>query len=74
MFSLFHALSLRYVRFYPMRSLLIILSIALGVATWVATEALQLALRESVLESANPAGALAVNSLRCSAWPSLGHW
>lgn len=54
MFSLFVTLSLRYVRFYRWRSLLIILSIALGVATWIATETLQRALKKSVLSSANP--------------------
>ena len=57
MLSLFVTLSLRYLRFYRSRSILIILSIALGVATWVATETIQLALKQSVFASALPATA-----------------
>ena len=52
--SLFRTISLRYISHHPVRAMLIILSIALGVATWVATDALQLAMKESTQESVNP--------------------
>lgn len=54
MFSLFQHLSLRYISHHRVRAMLIILSIALGVGTWVATDALQGAMEQSAKESANP--------------------
>jgi len=56
MFSLFWSFSLRYLRRHWGRSLLVVLSIALGVGTWIATDALNLALQRAVRDSISPPG------------------
>jgi len=52
MFSLYQTLSLRYLLKHRLRTALVILSIALGVGTWVATELLHATLSKSI-RSAN---------------------
>jgi ABC-type lipoprotein release transport system permease subunit len=54
MLSLFRTLSFRYLKSHWARSGLVVLSIALGVATWVATDALQRALDKSLRQAATP--------------------
>ena len=54
MLSLFRTLSLRYLWLHWLRAGLVVLSIALGVATWVATDALSRALDQSLRQAAAP--------------------
>jgi putative ABC transport system permease protein len=54
MLGLFNTLSLRYLRLRWGLNVLVVLSIALGVAIWVATSALYATLESSILASANP--------------------
>ncbi len=54
MLSLFRTLSLRYLWMHWGRGVLIVISIALGVATWVATNALHRALDRSLRQAASP--------------------
>jgi ABC-type lipoprotein release transport system permease subunit len=56
MLSLFRTLSLRYLWKRWSRSALVIASIALGVATWVATDALSRALDRSLKQAVTPLG------------------
>src|SRR5436309_12492459 len=56
MLSLFRTLSLRYLWKHGPRSVLVIVSIALGVATWVATDALSRALDSSLKQAVTPLG------------------
>src|SRR4051812_29431996 len=56
MLSLFRTLSLRYLWKHWPRSALVVASIALGVATWVATDALSRALDRSLRQAATPLG------------------
>ncbi|HKB37645.1 MAG TPA: FtsX-like permease family protein, partial [Gemmataceae bacterium] len=56
MLSLFRTLSLRYLWKHWSRSALVIASIALGVATWVATDALSRALDRSLKQAVTPLG------------------
>ena len=57
--TLLWTLSTGYIRKHQMRSALIVLSIALGVATLVATQALNKGLKTSVQEGVNPLANLA---------------
>jgi putative ABC transport system permease protein len=57
--TLLRTLSLRYLRQHPMRSVLVMLSIALGVATLVATQALGNGINKGIQEGVNPVGSLA---------------
>ena len=52
--SLFRTLSLRYLWKHWVRAVLIVVSIALGVAAWVATDALHRALNHSLRQAAAP--------------------
>jgi putative ABC transport system permease protein len=54
MFSLNRTLSLGYLLQHPTRAVLVVLSIALGVATLLATQALNRGLKSSAHESVNP--------------------
>lgn len=54
MLSLYHLLSLRYLRLRRTRAVLIVFSIALGVATWVATGALIHSLEKEIRVAATP--------------------
>src|SRR3954447_3798801 len=56
MLLLFRTLSLRYLRMHWTRSALVVLSIALGVATWVATDTLSRALDRSLRQAKTPLG------------------
>jgi putative ABC transport system permease protein len=59
MFSLSRTLSLGYLAQHPTRAVLVILSIALGVATLLATQAVSRGLGKAAQESANPLAGLA---------------
>lgn len=54
MFSLFHTLSLRYLWRHQIRAGLVVMSIALGVAAWVATKALYGTVTHALHEAAVP--------------------
>src|SRR4051812_4030151 len=54
MLSLFQTLSLRYLAKHWSRSALVVVSIALGVATWVATDCLSRALDQSLRQAVTP--------------------
>src|SRR6266540_2777475 len=54
MFSLFRTLSLRYLWRHKIRAVLVALSIALGVAAWVATRALYGTVTHALHEAAVP--------------------
>jgi putative ABC transport system permease protein len=57
--TLLRTLSLRYLGQHPMRSVLVVLSIALGVATLVATQALGTGINKGIQEGVNPLTGLA---------------
>jgi putative ABC transport system permease protein len=57
--TLLRTLSLAYLVQHPMRSVLVVLSIALGVATLVATQALGTGINKGIQEGVNPLGSLA---------------
>jgi putative ABC transport system permease protein len=59
MFSLYRTLSLRYFRLRWARTLLVVFSIALGIATWVTTGALNKSLEKAIRQSATPLAGLA---------------
>ncbi len=59
MFSLYQTLSLRYLRMHRARTVLVVLSIALGVATWVATDLLNQSLGRSIRRAATPLAGIA---------------
>src|SRR5688572_11785196 len=59
MLALYQTLSLRYLRLRRGRALLVTVSIALGVATWVATGALYQSLEKSIRVAANPLAGIA---------------
>src|SRR5436309_4493740 len=54
MLSLFRTLSLRYLAKHWSQSVLVVVSIALGVATWVATDCLSRALDASLRQAITP--------------------
>src|SRR5438552_17121154 len=54
MLSLFQTLSLRYLTKHWSRSVLVVISIALGVATWVATDCLSRAMDTSLRQAVTP--------------------
>jgi putative ABC transport system permease protein len=57
--TLLRTLSLRYLGQHPMRSILVVASIALGVATLVATQALSTGINKGIQEGVNPLTSLA---------------
>ena len=59
MFSVFRTLSLRYLSRRWFRALLIVASIALGVATLIATQALNTTMSQAALTAANPLAGIA---------------
>ena len=59
MFSLYRTLSLRYFRLRWPRVVLVVFSIALGIATWVTTGALNKSLEKAIRQSATPLAGLA---------------
>src|SRR5690242_12777660 len=59
MFVLHRSLSVGYLRLHPTRAVLIVLSIALGVATLVATRMLNQSINKEAPEAVNPMAKLA---------------
>lgn len=59
MFALHRSLSLGYLRLHPTRAVLIVLSIALGVATLVATRMLNQSINQEAPEAVNPLAKIA---------------
>src|SRR5579871_3279031 len=59
MFSLHRSLSVGYLRLHPTRAVLIVLSIALGVATLVATRLLNQSINQEAPEAVNPMAKIA---------------